>query len=70
MRCRLEKIPHVHAGEYKLLLRQLGMPNPKPPYPNDVALFGKPTVFNNVETLVNVLFILSEKPDKFRSIKL
>jgi NADH-quinone oxidoreductase subunit F len=35
-----------------------GEPRNKPPYPVDVGLFGKPTVVNNVETLVNVLPIV------------
>ena len=32
-----------------------GEPRNKPPFPVEVGLFGKPTVVNNVETLVNVL---------------
>ena len=32
-----------------------GEPRNKPPFPVEVGLFGKPTVENNVETLVNVL---------------
>ena len=35
-----------------------GEPRNKPPFPVDVGLFGKPTVINNVETLVNVPVIL------------
>ncbi len=35
-----------------------GEPRNKPPFPVDRGLFGKPTVVNNVETLVNVLPIL------------
>jgi NADH-quinone oxidoreductase subunit F len=31
-----------------------GEPRNKPPFPVDIGLFGKPTVINNVETLVNV----------------
>jgi NADH-quinone oxidoreductase subunit F len=37
-----------------------GEPRNKPPFPVDRGLFGKPTVVNNVETLVNVLPILLE----------
>ena len=37
-----------------------GEPRNKPPFPTDVGLFGRPTVVNNVETLVNVLGILRE----------
>jgi NADH-quinone oxidoreductase subunit F len=37
-----------------------GEPRNKPPFPVDRGLFGRPTVVNNVETLVNVLPILLE----------
>src|SRR5256885_9555326 len=36
-----------------------GEPRNKPPFPVQVGLFGKPTLPNNVETLVNVLDILN-----------
>jgi NADH-quinone oxidoreductase subunit F len=36
-----------------------GEPRNKPPFPVQVGLFGKPTLVNNVETLVNVLDIMS-----------
>jgi NADH-quinone oxidoreductase subunit F len=42
-----------------------GEPRNKPPFPVDVGLFGKPTVVNNVETLVNVLDIVSESGRAF-----
>jgi NADH-quinone oxidoreductase subunit F len=35
-----------------------GEPRNKPPFPTQSGLFGKPTVINNVETLVNVLDIV------------
>jgi NADH-quinone oxidoreductase subunit F len=35
-----------------------GEPRNKPPFPVEVGLFGKPTVVNNVETLVNVPLII------------
>lgn len=35
-----------------------GEPRNKPPFPVQVGLFGKPTIVNNVETLVNVLDIV------------
>jgi NADH-quinone oxidoreductase subunit F len=37
-----------------------GEPRNKPPFPVDVGLFSKPTVVNNVESLVNVLDIVLE----------
>ncbi|GIH28232.1 NADH dehydrogenase subunit F [Acrocarpospora phusangensis] len=37
-----------------------GEPRSKPPFPVEKGLFGKPTVVNNVETLVNVLPILEQ----------
>jgi NADH-quinone oxidoreductase subunit F len=38
---------------------QRGEPRSKPPFPVEVGLFGKPTLVNNVETLANVLPILT-----------
>jgi NADH-quinone oxidoreductase subunit F len=37
-----------------------GEPRNKPPFPVQVGLFGRPTVVNNVETLVNVPVLLRE----------
>ncbi len=37
-----------------------GEPRNKPPFPVQSGLFGKPTVVNNVETLVNVLDIVRD----------
>ena len=45
-----------------------GEPRNKPPFPTQVGLFGKPTVVNNVETLVNVLDIVSDGGPSFASI--
>jgi NADH-quinone oxidoreductase subunit F len=36
-----------------------GEPRNKPPFPVQAGLFGKPTVINNVETLVNIPVVLS-----------
>ncbi len=38
-----------------------GEPRNKPPFPVEVGLFGKPTVVNNVETLVNVPLIMQRR---------
>ncbi|MGA8533561.1 MAG: NAD(P)H-dependent oxidoreductase subunit E [Candidatus Tumulicola sp.] len=37
-----------------------GEPRNKPPFPVDVGLFGKPTLVNNVETLVNLPHVVLE----------
>jgi NADH-quinone oxidoreductase subunit F len=42
-----------------------GEPRNKPPFPTQVGLFGKPTVVNNVETLINVLVILQEGGERY-----
>ncbi len=42
-----------------------GEPRSKPPFPTQVGLFGKPTVVNNVETLVNVLLIVQEGGESY-----
>ena len=45
-----------------------GEPRNKPPFPVEVGLFGKPTVVNNVETLANVLLIVTEGGEAFAAI--
>ncbi len=45
-----------------------GEPRSKPPFPVDVGLFGKPTVVNNVETLINVLPIVSHGGTAYRRV--
>jgi NADH:ubiquinone oxidoreductase subunit F (NADH-binding)/(2Fe-2S) ferredoxin/NAD-dependent dihydropyrimidine dehydrogenase PreA subunit len=46
------------CGEETALMRSIegrrGMPVPRPPFPAQQGLWGKPTVLNNVETLANV----------------
>lgn len=42
-----------------------GEPRNKPPFPTEVGLFGKPTLVNNVETLINVLDIVLEGGESF-----
>ncbi|MER7665636.1 NADH-ubiquinone oxidoreductase-F iron-sulfur binding region domain-containing protein [Streptomyces sp. NPDC096193] len=41
-----------------------GEPRSKPPFPVEKGLFGKPTAVNNVETLVNVLPILTGRAEE------
>ena len=45
-----------------------GEPRNKPPFPTEVGLFGKPTLVNNVETLINVLDVVLDGGDAFASI--
>ena len=40
----------------------------RPPYPTEVGLFGRPTVVNNVETLVNVPWIVERGPAAFAAL--
>lgn len=46
------------CGEETALMSSIegnrGMPMPKPPFPAEKGLFGKPTVINNVETLASI----------------
>jgi len=42
-----------------------GMPMPKPPYPAQSGLFGKPTIINNVETLATVPLVLRLGPEEY-----
>jgi NADH:ubiquinone oxidoreductase subunit F (NADH-binding) len=41
---------------------------PRPPYPVESGLYGRPTVVNNVETLVNVPWIVANGPDAYRAL--
>ena len=45
-----------------------GEPRNKPPFPVEKGLFGKPTVINNVETLVNVLLVVEDGGEAFAAI--
>jgi len=57
------------CGEETALLASIegrrGMPRPRPPFPVQSGLDGKPTCINNVETLANVPVILLEGPEKY-----
>ncbi len=60
------------CGEETALLNSIegfrGEPRNKPPFPSVIGLFGKPTVINNVETLYNVLEVLTVGGPTFASI--
>lgn len=60
------------CGEETALINSLegkrGMPQLKPPYPTTSGLSGKPTVINNVETLMNVPLIMQNGPEWYRSL--
>ncbi|MCE5307908.1 MAG: FAD-dependent oxidoreductase [Acidobacteriales bacterium] len=57
------------CGEETALIRSLesraGRPRPRPPYPANKGLFGKPTNINNVETWYNVAPIVIKGPAWF-----
>ena len=59
------------CGEETALFNSLegfrGEPRNKPPFPTTHGLFGEPTAVNNPETLLNVLDIIVEGPDAYRS---
>jgi NADH-quinone oxidoreductase subunit F len=47
---------------------QRGMPRPKPPFPAESGLWGKPTIINNVETLAHAVRIIREGAPNFRKL--
>ena len=59
------------CGEESALLASIegerGMPRPKPPFPANKGLFGRPTLINNVETLANIPVILLKGAKWFSS---
>lgn len=72
---------HIHVmegagafvcGEETALMASIegdrGMPKPKPPFPAQAGLWGKPTVINNVETLATVPLIMGMGSAKFREL--
>lgn len=60
------------CGEETALIHSIegerGQPRPRPPYPTDHGLWGKPTVINNVETFANIPVIFLYSPEWFASI--
>jgi NADH:ubiquinone oxidoreductase subunit F (NADH-binding)/(2Fe-2S) ferredoxin len=60
------------CGEETALMQSIegkrGMPTPKPPFPSDSGLWGKPTSINNVETFANIPVIINNGGAWFASI--
>jgi NADH:ubiquinone oxidoreductase subunit F (NADH-binding)/(2Fe-2S) ferredoxin/Pyruvate/2-oxoacid:ferredoxin oxidoreductase delta subunit len=60
------------CGEETALLESImgrrGMPRPRPPFPAEVGVWGKPTIINNVKTLASVPVIISKGADWYNSI--
>ncbi len=60
------------CGEESALFESIegkrGEPRNKPPYPTTSGLFGKPTVINNVETLVHTVMIMNYGAPHFREL--
>ena len=59
------------CGEETALMTSIegnrGEPKPRPPYPAQKGLFGKPTILNNVETYANIPQIILNGPEWFAS---
>jgi len=57
------------CGEETALLRSIqglrGMPRPRPPYPAQEGLWGRPTLINNVETYANIPVLISKGAEQF-----
>ena len=60
------------CGEETALIASIegrrGMPRPRPPYPSESGLWGKPTNINNVETWVSVPIIIRQGADEYAKI--
>jgi NADH-quinone oxidoreductase subunit F len=73
MRCEvMEGAGAFVCGEETAMIASIegfrGMPSPKPPFPAQSGLRGRPTVINNVETLAQVGRIILEGPAVYRSV--
>ena len=60
------------CGEETALMTSIeghrGEPRPRPPFPAEKGLFGKPTLLNNVETYANIAQIVLNGADKYAAI--
>jgi NADH-quinone oxidoreductase subunit F len=70
---------HVSSGRYMCgeedgLLDALegkrAVPRSKPPFPQTCGLWGKPTIVNNVETLANIPYIMTNGPQAYKELSL
>jgi len=68
---------HLGAGAYicgeetallESLEGKIGQPRLRPPFPAVAGLYAKPTVINNVETLANVPFIVTNGAEDYRKL--
>lgn len=59
------------CGEETALMTSIegnrGEPRPRPPFPAEKGLFGKPTILNNVETYANIPLIINKGAEWFAS---
>ncbi|MBF0318938.1 MAG: 4Fe-4S binding protein [Nitrospirae bacterium] len=58
-----EETALIHSMEGKR-----GFPTPKPPYPAQSGLWGRPTIVDNAETFANIPLIMVNTPEWFRSV--
>ncbi|WP_027338953.1 NADH-quinone oxidoreductase subunit NuoF [Halonatronum saccharophilum] len=60
------------CGEETALMASIegkrGMPRPRPPFPAQKGLWGKPSNINNVESLANIPLIIREGASRFNSV--
>jgi len=60
------------CGEETALMQSIegkrGMPRPRPPFPANAGLWGKPSNINNVESWANVSVIFAKGPEQFASL--
>jgi NADH-quinone oxidoreductase subunit F/NADP-reducing hydrogenase subunit HndC len=60
------------CGEETALMASIegrrGMPEPRPPYPTQEGLWGKPTNINNVESYSNISTIINDGAEEFSSV--
>ncbi len=73
MRCEvMEGAGAFVCGEETAMIASIeglrGMPSPKPPFPAQSGLRGRPTIINNVETLAQIPRIIADGPEEYRKL--